>query len=104
MDNSQQADYIAPKPGESITDFRDRIAQRQAEAVELRRRELAEQTCDSHTPAARIKIWERLHQVALPRNPTHQVLRVIAASTGLTLEEVHAEQRQRTTPAAKLDP
>ena len=82
--------------------FRERLAQREAEAVEIRRRELAEQTSDAHTPAARIRIWERLHQVALPRNPTHRVLRVIAANTGLTLEEVRAEQRQRTVPAAKL--
>jgi hypothetical protein len=104
MDNAKQTEYFAPKPGETIADFRDRLAQRQAEANELRRRELAEQTSDAHTPAARIRIWERLHQVALPRNPTHRVLRVIAANTGLTLEEVRAEQRQRTTPAAKLGP
>jgi hypothetical protein len=101
MDTGKQTDYLAPKPGESIADFRDRLAQRQAEAVEVRRRELAEQTSDAHTAAARIRIWERLHQVALPRNPSHRVLRVIAASTGLTLEEVRAEQRQRTTPAAQ---
>jgi hypothetical protein len=43
-----------------------------------------------------------LHQVALPRNPTHRVLRVIAANTGLTLEDVRAEQLQRTTPADPL--
>jgi hypothetical protein len=104
MDNGKQSEYLAPKPGESIVDFRDRLVQRQAEAIELRRRELAEQTSDAHTPSARIRIWERLHQVALPRNPTHRVLRVIAAGTGLTLEEVRAEQQQRTVPAIKLDP
>jgi len=102
MDTDKQNEYLAPKPGESIADFRDRLAQRQAEATELRRRELAEQTSDAHTAAARIRIWERLHQVALPRNPTHRVLRVIAAHTGLTLEDVRAEQLQRTTPAAPL--
>jgi hypothetical protein len=104
MDNAKQMEYLAPKPGESVADFRDRLVQRQAEAVELRRRELAEQTSDAHTPAARIKIWERLHQVALPRNPTHRVLRIIAANTGLTLEEVRAEQQERKTPAAKPGP
>jgi hypothetical protein len=104
MDNAKQMEYLAPKPGESVADFRDRLVQRQAEAVELRRRELAEQTSDAHTPAARIKIWERLHQVALPRNPTHRVLRIIAANTGLTLEEVRAEQRERKTPATKPAP
>jgi hypothetical protein len=102
MDNGKQTDYLAPKPGESTADFRERLAQREAEAVELRRRELAEQTSHAHTPAARIRIWERLHQVALPQNPTHRVLTVIADNTGLTLEEVRAEQLQRLMPATKL--
>lgn len=98
MDSDKQTDY-APKPGDANADFRDRLAQRQAEALELRRRELAEQASDAHTPAARIRIWERLHQVALPQNPAHRVLPVIAAQTGLTLEEVRAEQRQRAASA-----
>ena len=52
MDIGKQTDYAVLKPGETISDFRDRIAQRQAEAVETRRRELAEQASDAHTPAA----------------------------------------------------
>ena len=44
MDIGKQTDYVVLKPGETISDFRDRIAQRQAEAIETRRRELAEQT------------------------------------------------------------
>jgi hypothetical protein len=99
MDLNKQMDYGAPKPGESTIDFRDRLAQRQAEAIELRRRELAEQISDANTPAARIKIWERLHQITLPRNPTHPLLSVISVNTGLTIDEVRAEQRQRTMPA-----
>jgi hypothetical protein len=98
MDLNKQLDYGAPKPGESTADFRDRLAQRQAEAIELRRRELAEQISDANTPAARIKIWERLHQITLPRNPDHRLLSVISVNTGLTLDEVLAEQRQRTMP------
>jgi hypothetical protein len=90
--------------GESVADFRARIVQRQAEAVEQRQRELAEQTSDANTPAARIQIWERLHQIALPRSPTHRVLDVIAANTGLSLEEVRAEQRQRTMTQSKPEP
>jgi hypothetical protein len=103
MDIGKQTDYAVLKPGETISDFRDRIAQRQAEAVETRRRELAEQASDAHTPAARIKIWERLHQIGLPRDPAHQVLSVIADHTGLTLEDVRAEQRQRIAPLAKSE-
>jgi hypothetical protein len=104
METGKQSDHVAPKLGESVTDYRVRIAQHQAEALEQRRRELAEQASDANTPAARIRIWERLHQIALPRNPAHRVLHVIAANTGLSLEEVLAEQRQRTMPPSRPEP
>lgn len=90
-------DILIQTPGESSTEFRARLEQRRTEAIEARRRELAEQTSAQYTPEARIKIWERLHQVSLPRSPTHRVLRIIAAGTGLTLEEVRTEQRERST-------
>jgi hypothetical protein len=92
---------IAPSPGESTGDYRARIAERQAEALEQRQRDLAEQASDINTPAARIRIWERLHQIALPRDPSHGVLAVVAANTGLSVEEVRVEQRQRTLSASK---
>jgi len=100
----KQTDYVAPKPGESIADYRARIVQRQAEAIEQRQRELAEQTSDANTPAARIRIWEKLHQLVMPRNPTHRVLKVIAAGTRLSVEEVRAEQRQRSMPPTRPEP
>jgi predicted nuclease of restriction endonuclease-like RecB superfamily len=86
----------APIVGESNLDYRARVAAHQAEIVERRHQELMEQTSSANSPAARIKIWERLHQAALPRAPTHKVLQVIAAHTGLSIEEVRDEQRQRT--------
>jgi hypothetical protein len=89
------ASAFAPQPGESVSDYRARIAQRQAEALEQRQRELAEQASDANTPAARIRIWERLHQIGLPLSPSHKVLDVIAADTRLSVEEVRTEQRQR---------
>jgi hypothetical protein len=57
-------------------------------------------------PSERIRIWERLHGLPLPRNPTHKLLNVIAAATDLQLEQVQEEQRLRrmagkgTAPAA----
>ena len=75
METGKLTDHVAPKPGENIADYRARIAQDQAEALEKRQRELAEQTSDANTPSARIRIWERLHQIALPRNPAGKVLK-----------------------------
>ncbi len=96
-------DYM-PRIGESQADCRQRMAQLQAEALERRRQELGEQRSPLNAPADRIRIWERLHQLALPRSATHRLVDVIAANTGLSLEEVRAEQHARaavkTTAAA----
>jgi hypothetical protein len=86
----------AQRAGETQTDYRQRIALLQAEAVERRRHELGEQCAPHKTPADRIIIWERLHQLPLPGSPGHRLIRIIAADTGLSVNEVHAEQRARS--------
>lgn len=98
------ASVFAPQPGETGSDYRARIEQRQAEVIQERQRELSEQASDSNTPAARIRIWERLHQIALPRNPGHNIIDIIAADTRLTVEQVRAEQQSRSAspPGAGL--
>jgi hypothetical protein len=96
MTSTKLSDFLQ-QPGESSTEFRDRLEVRRVEAETVRRRELAEQASDEHTPEVRIKMWERLHQVSLPRSPSHRVLGIIAAGTGLTLEDVRAEQIARTS-------
>lgn len=87
-----------PLASDSAMDHRARIVQQQAEMQEQRQRELLEQSSSLNTPKDRIRIWERLHQIALPRDPQHRLLGVIAVDTGLKLEDVHEEQRQRVAP------
>jgi hypothetical protein len=94
----QQQDRPTPIMGETVADYRARIALHQAEISERRQQELLEQTSLQNAPATRIRIWERLHQVGLPRNPAHRLLEVIAANTGLSIEEVRDEQQRRATP------
>jgi len=86
-----------PRLGESQADYRQRMALLQAEAHERRQQELGEQRSPLNTPADRIRIWERLHQLPMPLSPSHRLITVIAAHTGLTLAEVLAEQRLRAT-------
>jgi len=86
---------LPPIVGESAPEYRDRMARARAEALELRQRQIDEQRSPLHPPAARIQIWERLHQLDLPRNPRHHLVEVIATDTGLSLEEVRAEQLSR---------
>lgn len=94
----------APRIGESQADYRQRLILLQAEALDRRQQELSEQRSPLNTPADRIRIWERLHQLPLPRNPGHRLITVIAANTGLSLEDVRAEQlvRARAKAAAPV--
>jgi hypothetical protein len=91
---------LSPPGSTGITsDYRSNVLAQHAKIIQERQHELSEQASKSNTPEARIRIWERLHQVALPRAPSHKVLGVIAASTGLSIEEVRAEQTQRLAGA-----
>ena len=67
----------------------------QAEAAERRRLDLAEQSSRLKTAEERIKIWERIHEVALPRDAAHNLVDIIAANTGLTEADVRDEQQRR---------
>lgn len=79
-----------------------RIAREQAEEAERARRERIEQSSDLNTPEIRIRAWERLHRLVLPRGPAHPVLGVIAKATHLTLEQVREEQRRRLESSAAV--
>jgi len=88
----------APHVGESSADYRERMAFIQAEALKRRQQELLEQSSPANAPSARLRLWERLHQVQLPRNPGHRLIAVIAENTGLSADDVRAEQRLRANP------
>ncbi len=93
-----------PFGGEPNADFRARIARRQAEAAEVRQRELLEQASVVNSPDLRIRIWERLHEVTMPLDAGHRLLGVIAAQTGLTLAQVQTERENRANPPAAAPP
>jgi hypothetical protein len=66
----------------------------EAEVKAARRRVELEELCsDVMSPEQRIRAWEKVHGLALPRDPNHRILAAIALKTGLTLEEVQAVQR-----------
>lgn len=93
---------FAPPQGELNADYRVRIAREQAEAVEKRQLELQEQTSDHNSPEVRVRIWERVHAVQLPRASNHRLLKVVASHTGLTLDQVHDEQQRRAAAIAAV--
>jgi hypothetical protein len=87
--------YRTVQAGESTADYRARMARLQAEALENWQKQLAEQSSVLNSASDRIRVWERRHQIDLPRDPGHRLIKLIAANTGLSAEEVHAEQRLR---------
>ncbi|HMD28171.1 MAG TPA: hypothetical protein VKH13_06330 [Steroidobacteraceae bacterium] len=82
-------------PEDPMMDFRARLVHQQAEAAERRRVDLAEQSSRLKTPEERIRIWERIHEVTLPKDPAHRLVEIIATNTGLTDADVRDEQQRR---------
>ena len=75
--------------------YAERAAREAAERAEKRRLELAEQRSADNPPSVRIRVWEKVHALRLPRDPEHPILYVVATGTGLTLAQVRDEQRTR---------
>ena len=89
---------ISPGGDDPMMDFRARLVHQQAEAAERRRTDLAEQCSRLRTAEERIRIWERIHEVTLPRDPEHRLVAIIATNTGLTNADVRDEQLRRAEP------
>jgi len=87
---------------ESISDYRERLERERKEIQQRRLDALAEQVSVVNIPSERIRIWERLHGLSLPRNPTHKLVVVIAAATDLQLEQVQEVQRLRQGAAGDI--
>ena len=85
----------------TIAEHRLRVQQADQERAALRASELATQVSPVNGAEERIRIWERLHAVRLPRNASHVLVKVIATQTCLSLDQVHAEQRRRAAPPAR---
>ena len=83
---------------EPIIDHRARLERIQFEAAERRERALIDQRSPDNTPEMRIRVWERLHQVRLPKDPAHPIMARVAEVTGLDLAEVLEVQRLRVPP------
>jgi hypothetical protein len=81
--------------GDLIADHRARVALERRDAAERRRTALADQCSNLKTPEERIRLWEKLHELQLPRSATHRLVAIIAADTQLNPSDVRGEQRRR---------
>lgn len=80
---------------EFVLDHRARREQLEEEAARRRERALVDQRSPDNPAQVRVRIWEQLHQVRLPRDPRHAILPKVAEQTGLTLADVLEVQRLR---------
>ena len=85
---------------EPVLDHRARAERLRLEAEQQRNRSRADQRDPANTPDVRVRIWESLHQVRLPRDPAHAILATIARDTELALSIVLDVQRQRAAAPA----
>lgn len=99
---SKEILYSAPP--NSVAEHRLRVQRAEREQAESRARELASQMAPTNDAEKRIRIWERLHALRLPRASGHVLVKVIAAQTCLTIGEVHEEQLRRTLASRPSDP
>lgn len=93
---------LGTDPADPTAGYAARILQEQFEEAEAAQRERLEQSSELNTPAMRIRAWERLHRLTLPRGSAHAVLNVIANATRLTLEQVREEQQRRLEAAVTM--
>lgn len=90
------AEFLPPYTHDETTAERKAAAQRRYEEhMAERQRQLDAQASPHNTPAERIRIWEQLHGLNLPRDSGHRLLPIIAMQTGLALAAVEEEQRRR---------
>ena len=95
-----------PRPGNAgalLTSQRALRALEEGERVLQRLAQLAEQRSDANTPEVRIRAWEKLHGLRLPSDSRHAVLDLIANGTGLSVAQVHGEQRARQAQRERVD-
>jgi hypothetical protein len=87
---------LARRPtAELIAERKAQIALDHAALQADRELKLAQQRSTDLPPSARIALWESLHGLALPRDPNHPLIAVIADDTQLDVAEVLAEHERR---------
>ena len=90
-------------PG-SLADRRAQVEHDEQQRQLDRQQQIALLTSPLRTPDERIRLWEKLHALTLPRSPTHRLLRIIADQTELSLEQVLDVQRRSFAPRIPQQP
>ena len=90
--NFLDSSAYARQQSEFLRAHAERLAAEACANAARRRVELEELCSNLMSPEQRIRAWEKVHGLSLPRDPNHRILAAIALKTGLTLENVQAVQ------------
>ncbi|HKU14899.1 MAG TPA: hypothetical protein VJQ52_10920 [Steroidobacteraceae bacterium] len=88
----------------TLADRRAQVEHEQQQRQLERQQQIALLVSPLSTPEERIRRWEQLHALTLPRSPTHKLLRIIAEQTDLSLEQVLEVQALSFGPRAPQPP
>ena len=78
-----------------MRDHRARVAFEEETRIAKRVAAQAEQCESSTAPEARIRAWEKLHELRLPSDAGHPIVTIVALVTHLTIAEVWQVQQAR---------
>jgi hypothetical protein len=81
-----------------LAEHRVQIEQQNQERAAERQQQIALQSSPLSGPEERIRLWEKLHALNLPRSAKHKLLRVIAEQTNLSIQDVLDAQQRRAAP------
>lgn len=95
MASNRFNDSVSSGLGMDVADRRAAFVRAEQERLDARRAKLDALTSPFTAPEERIRLWEALYGLQLPRGADHRLVRVIAQNTALSVPEVHAEQRRR---------
>lgn len=93
-----------PRPAaELAAERRAQIALEQAARQADKDRSFARQRSMETAPEVRIALWESRHGLALPRDPNHPLMQVIADGTELDVAQIQDERRRRALLRSAAD-
>lgn len=84
-------------PG-SLADRRAQFEHEQQQRIEERKQQMALLSSPLSSADERIRLWEKLHALDLPRSPAHKLLPIIARQTEIDLAQVLEVQQRRFAP------
>ena len=81
-------------------DHQARITQEREQREQQRALDRQQQRSPLMSAQERIQLWEKLHQLSLPRADDHALVQVVARATGLEPADIQEEQRRRASARA----